>query len=148
MLKQVFPNKTVLLLFCAILILGSIFRFYGLENQSLWTDELASWKISGHAKVADMYTEIIDEDTHPPGYYLFLHYLMKYVGDSELVLRLPSAIGGLLAIIAIYLLGLRVYSYKEGLIAAALVAVLNFPIYYSQEARAYSFLILFTILST
>jgi mannosyltransferase len=63
-------------------------------------------------------------------------------------LRLPSALAGWLCIPAIYLLGKRLYSGREGLMAALFVAVLWAPIYYSQEARPYSMLILLSILNS
>jgi len=47
-----------------------------------------------------------------------------------------------------YLLGKRLYSEREGIVAALFLAVLWAPIYYSQEARSYSMLILLSILTT
>jgi hypothetical protein len=70
------------------------------------------------------------------------------MGYSEVTLRLPSAISGIFSIAGIFLLGRRLYSYNEGLIAAVLLAVLWFPIYYSQEARSYAMLLLFTLITT
>src|SRR5918993_267650 len=68
-------------------------------------------------------------------------------GDSEWALRLPSAIAGWLCIPAIYLLGKKLYSEREGIIAALLVAVLWPTVYYSQEARPHALLILLSILA-
>jgi uncharacterized membrane protein len=62
-------------------------------------------------------------------------------------LRVPSAIAGALAILAIFTLARQLYSSREGLLAAGLLACSYSPIYYSQEARAYSLLLLFSILS-
>ena len=78
---------------------------------------------------------------------MLLHYTQRLFGDSELALRLPSAICGILCIIAIFLLGKKLFSEREALISAAIMAVMWCPIYYSQEARSYIFLILFSILS-
>ena len=44
-------------------------------------------------------------------------------------------------------LGKRVYSHREGLLSAFFIAILWAPIFYSQEARNYSLVILFSILS-
>jgi uncharacterized membrane protein len=63
-------------------------------------------------------------------------------------LRLPSAIAGWLCIPAIYLLGKKLYSEREGIVAALLVAVLWPAVYYSQEARPYALLILLSILTS
>jgi len=87
-------------------------------------------------------------DVHPPGYQILLFFIEKYLGDSEFALRFPSAVAGVLAIPMIYLLAAQLYSNREGAIAAALMAVAWCPIYYSQEARSYSLLLLFSILTS
>jgi uncharacterized membrane protein len=146
--KENYKNKTVILALLAILVVGAVFRFYGLGVQSLWTDELASWDFSRKAALSEVIKDTSKRDAFPPAHYVLSHFIIKYFGDSESLLRLPSAIAGMLAIIAIFYLGVRLYTHREGLIAAALMAVLWYPIYYSQEARAYIFLILFVSLST
>jgi uncharacterized membrane protein len=69
------------------------------------------------------------------------------LGDNEFWLRVPTAIAGILAIFMIYVLGKYIYGSREGLITAAMTVVLWAPLYYSQEARAYSFLFLFSMVS-
>jgi len=142
------PKKNALLLLSLLLILGFGLRFYGLENQSLWNDELSSWRRSSYDSLFAVINKGARPDVHPPGYYALLYFVQRYVGDSESVLRFPSALSGTLSIFVIFLVGLRLYSYEEGIIASALMTVLWCPIYYSQEARAYSTLLLFTLLST
>lgn len=133
-----------LLALLAIMLLGAALRFYGLGVQSLWADELASWDFSQRDTVG----RVIRGDTQPPLYFLILHLWQWIFGDSEWALRFPSALAGWLCIPAIYLLGKRLYSEREGLMAALFVAVLWAPIYYSQEARPYSMLILLSILTS
>ncbi len=132
----------------AILSLASVLRFYGLENQSLWYDELVSWAQSNHVDLSGVINEGVRPDVHPPGYQVVLYFIEKHIGDSETILRFPSAICGVLAVVAIYVVGKRLYSRKEGLIASAFMAVLWCPIFYSQEARPYSMLLLFTLLAS
>jgi uncharacterized membrane protein len=138
--------KITIVFLIVIVILGTVLRIYGLGYQSLWTDELASWDITKKDNLKSVIKETIKDD-QPPGYYIFQYYIQKYFGDSEIVLRIPSVFGGLLCIIAIFILGSRLYSEKEGLFAAALMSFTWCPIYYSQEARSYIFLVLFSILS-
>ena len=133
-----------LLALLTIMLLGAALRFYGLGFQSLWADELASWDFSERDTVG----RVIRGETQPPLYFLILHFWQWIFGDSEWALRLPSALAGWLCIPAIYLLGKRLYSGREGLMAALFVAVLWAPIYYSQEARPYSMLILLSILTS
>ncbi len=129
-----------------IIIFGSFLRFYKIEKESLWNDELASWERSNQDSLNKVLS-LARSDVHPPGYQILLYFVIGFLGDSEFWLRFPSAIAGIVSILFIYLIGRKIYSEWEGLISAALMAILWFPIYYSQEARAYSFLLLFSMLS-
>lgn len=148
MLNTVFTEshiqKVALLL---ILSLGAFFRLYGLETQSFWNDELSSWDRSNFDNLSEVIDKGVRPDVHPPGYQMLLYYIERYIGESEAVLRFPSVIAGIFSILVIFLIGRRIYSYREGLIAASLMAVLWTPIFYSQETRAYSMLMLFTLLA-
>jgi uncharacterized membrane protein len=90
-------------------------------------------------------TEVIDRgalrDVHPPGYAIFLHYSIRLFGDSEVMLRLPACLAGILAVYLMFQLGKLLYSEKVGLYAAALVAVAHLPLYHAQDCRAYSLLL-------
>jgi uncharacterized membrane protein len=133
-----------LLALLALMLLGAVLRFYGLGFQSLWGGELASWDFSGR----DTISRVVRGGTQPPFYFLILRFARWVSGDSEWALRLPSAVAGWLCIPAIYFLGKKPYSEREGIIAALLVAVLWAPVYYSQEARPYAVLILLSILTS
>lgn len=139
-------DKHIFALLAVLLVAGSL-RFYGLETQSLWVDELASAWFSG-ADNPWRVVQLTRSDVHPPGYYVLLNLTRSLLGDDEWVMRFPSAVAGVLSVLAIYLLGHRLYSWREGLIAALLTAVSFTPVYYSQEARSYSLLLLFSILTT
>ncbi|RME74400.1 MAG: hypothetical protein D6784_10000 [Chloroflexi bacterium] len=130
-----------------IILVGTVLRFYGLSVQSLWNDEFATWRMSHFDNLAAVINQGVRPDVHPPGYQIIMYYVERYIGDSETALRFPSAVAGILAIAVIYRLGKRLYSHWEGLIAAGLLAVLWASLYYSQEARAYSFLLLFALLT-
>jgi 4-amino-4-deoxy-L-arabinose transferase-like glycosyltransferase len=140
-------NKKQIIIFLLILFLGGALRLYGLNKQSFWYDELRSLEHSEKEDISSVIAIISEVEIHPPGYYIFLHYITKFFGNSEIIVRLPSAIFGIIAIFIIFLLGRKLYSYKEGLIASFLMASLYQPIYYSQEARPYTMLLLFTMLS-
>jgi len=137
-------DRPEMIMLCGLLVLGGMLRFYGLEIQSLWNDELSTWYQINHGSLAGLIKEA-GQDPHPRGYFVLLYFLQEYFGNSEFVLRLPSAIAGTFSIWAIFLLGKRLYSAKEGLLAALFMTVLWCPIYYSQEARSYSLLLLFVL---
>ena len=147
-LKETLSRKSILISLLLILSLGSFLRFYGLSNQSLWNDELESWKESSYENITEVIEKGVYPDVHPPGYQIILFFIEKYIGDSESILRFPSAVAGALSLFMIFLVGTSLYTYKEGLIASALMAFSLCPIYYSQETRSYSLLLLFTLVST
>jgi mannosyltransferase len=143
-------SQNSLLIWIALLvcvILGATLRLYGLDSQSLWNDELESWRQSNFPTLNAVLTQGSIPDTHPPLFQITLFFVEQYLGSSETLLRLPSAIAGIISIAAMYWLGTTAFGKREGLISAFLTAVLWAPIYYSQEARNYAFLILFCILS-
>jgi uncharacterized membrane protein len=122
-------------------------RFYALDAQSLWNDELSTWEQSHYDSLAEVIELGVRPYPYPPAFQILIYYVEQFVGQSEIALRLPSAIAGVLAIIGIYFLARRVYSRREATIAATLMAFSYQPIYYSQEARAYSLLLLLAVLS-
>lgn len=130
-----------------IVALGAGLRLSGLEFQSLWFDEICSWRAAAKPSLAGTLAAA-RSDVHPPGYYILLHLVVRVAGDSEVALRLPSAIAGIFVILMTYFLGRRLYSVREGLLGAALMAVSWAPLYYSQEARAYSLLLLAALVAS
>jgi mannosyltransferase len=144
----IIDNRATLAALTAILLVATVLRLYGLGEESLWYDELLSWSRSGYDTLSEVISQAALLSVHPPGYLGFQHFVQQYWGDSEWVLRFPSALCGVLSVLIIFFLGARLYTRKEGLIAAALMAVLWCPIYYSQEARPYSMLLLATMVAT
>lgn len=129
-------NAYIYSLLLFILILGGILRTSFLGDKSLWLDEFFSLRDSPTLKTA------IDGG-HPPLFFIILN-LFRYIGSNEFILRLPSAIFGILTILLIYQIGKLFFGTKEGLISAFLLSISTFHIHYSQEARMYT---LFTFLS-
>jgi mannosyltransferase len=133
-------RKGILLLFL-VLALGSFLRIYQLGTENLWNDE-------GHtlAMVSRSFTSAITEGWQPP-YYAILHPWVSLFGNSEIALRAPSVIFGILSILVIYLIGCALFNRKVGLISSLLAAISSFYIAYSQEARSYALILLLALLS-
>jgi len=142
-------NKKALFILILILILGSFLRLYNLGKESLWCDEFLSLGASSFSNISDVIFKKFygHVDVFPPAYQILLHFLIKYIGNSEFILRLPSCIFGILSVYVTFLLGRYLYTYREGLIAASFMAVLHSPIQYSQEVRPYSMLLFFSLIS-
>jgi 4-amino-4-deoxy-L-arabinose transferase-like glycosyltransferase len=69
-------------------------------------------------------------------------------GESAWALRLPAVFFGVGSIWTLYLLGSEVANRKEGFLAAALLAFSYHHVWFSQNARGYSGLLFWTILSS
>ncbi|WP_254447969.1 glycosyltransferase family 39 protein [Ruegeria arenilitoris] len=129
------------LFWCALIIVATSLRLFHLGSESLWNDELASWAFSKVDSLGQV-IELTKRDVHPPVYQVFLYFWIKLAGDTEIALRLPAAIAGVWAVAFLLLLGRRLYTPQVAGLSALLLAVSWTPIYYSQEGRAYSLLML------
>ena len=119
-----------------MLVVGLILRLISL-NQSLWLDEATS-AMAAKMSLSQMFTSFLPGDFHPPLYYLLLRLWSGIFGYSEIALRIPSVVFGVLTIYVIYLIGKKIYDKKTAIVASALLATSGLHIYYSQEARMYS----------
>lgn len=131
-----------------IIILAAVLRFYHIDYQSIWLDEICSiLEANPDIKWSDLQATIILTDPHPPLYFALMKILFQLFGYTSLVARIFSAVVGVVGVYAIYLLGKEINNKNTGLIAAFLLAINSFHIYYSQEVRMYALLLLFTVLS-
>jgi uncharacterized membrane protein len=69
------------------------------------------------------------------------------LGTDEWTVRLPSAVCGILTVLVTYALGVALFEVRTGLVAALLVALSPFQLWYAQEARPYALLMLLSTLS-
>lgn len=133
-------------LLAILVIVGAGLRLYLLADKSIWLDEAFSISISQRSLV-DMLRLIVRTDTHPPLYYLALK-IWLVLGDSETVVRSLSALFNIASIPLIYLVGTDLYEDERvGLIAATILALSPFHIWYAQETRMYAMLT-FTVLAS
>ncbi len=118
----------------AILFTGLALRLAFLDHKGLWLDEAVTLS---KAMAQPSTIVIAHDEAHPPLYYLFMHFWLM-LGQSEVLLRLPSVIFGTLALPFLYGLS-REWIGREGApLATALLALSPLHIWYSQEARMYS----------
>jgi mannosyltransferase len=114
-------------------------RVWRLSDHSLWFDETMSlyWARLSPAEIWRIGLAL-EQDPHPPLYYLLLHYLVKALGESEAAVRSLSVAAGALLTFPMYGLGDRLAGRAVGLMAALLVAINPFLVWYGQEARMYA----------
>ena len=137
-------TKSTLCIF-SITILGAILRIYGLSDESLRLDEGFMYaRISG-----SFYSALTHWDLQWQGvlFPLLEKLWCAVFGYSEFAMRLLPAIFGILSIPALYVLGKSIFSETAGIIAALLLAVNPCAIFFSQDARPYTFFLLICIVS-
>jgi mannosyltransferase len=138
-------NKTHIILLL-ILILATVLRFHGLSTESYWLDETVS---IDYAKkdVPSIIDSTYSNETHPPLYYILLHFWINLFGTSEIATRSLSAVFGIFSILIIYKVAENLFDNYTGIISALLLAISPFHIFYSQETRMYSQFGFFTLVS-
>lgn len=132
----------------AILFIGAVLRFYKLDFQSAWLDEIHTLnEANPRLNFLDVYQNIMTAEQMPPLYFYTIYILFKVFGYSVFIARTYSAVIGLASLFAIYKLGEQLENKRTGLIASLLLSVNFFHLFYSQEARPYGLLLFFTIVS-
>lgn len=127
-----------LILMLLILLLAAALRFYNLGAQSFWYDEGVAF---GHSQ-RSLWEMIprLQNNVHVPAYFGSLALWEDFTGSTEFALRAYSVLWSLLSVAAIYALGKRLAHPIVGLVAAFLLALNGFSIYYAQETRMYAML--------
>ena len=121
-------------------------RLVHLSRFELFVDEAATWWFAGMIAAGGLSEQMSLEPT-PPLYYALVGGLMKLFGESDFVLRLPSALFGAAAVPIVFGFGRALFSHRVGWIAALLLAVHPMHVFYSREARVYPLLLCLTMLT-
>lgn len=124
---------------------GIFFRFFRLGLQELWYDELFSTVSAMEPRLSGLFSNWIYCDGNPPLYSLFLWCWLKIFPATEFFVRLPSAIASSLSLIFMYFLGKKVFHKDIAIVVTVLFAFSYGGLYFAQEARSYSLLILFSL---
>lgn len=129
-----------------VCLTGLVLRMIRLDS-GLWYDEIATLLDWVRAPFGVTLTSLPNQNNH-----IFFSLLAKTAvvlfGESAWSVRLPSVLFGVGSIWALFLLGRRVLGNREALLASALLAVSYHHVWFSQNARGYSGLLFFSILST
>ncbi len=121
-----------------VLVFAAAMRLWNIESWSFTNDELSALSRLRFDTLGELFQEGISVDAHPAGHQLILYVWTSLFGTSEIAVRLPSVIFGILSTYGIYQIG-RIWIHKHaGLIAATLFAGLGFTITYTVLARPYA----------
>ncbi|MFZ3301238.1 MAG: glycosyltransferase family 39 protein [Microgenomates group bacterium] len=136
-------NKKMIII---ALFISFVLRLLSLD-QSLWLDE-ATTALVAKMPFIDFFSSFMPADFHPPLHYLVSMLWTGVFGISEVSLRMPSVIFGVLSVYVVYELA-KALKQKWPIVPALFLATSGLHIYYSQEARMYAmatFLVLLTVL--
>ncbi len=122
--------------FLGVMWLAFTLRVYRLGVDSLWYDETVS-ALLARKSLAEMWAHTA-RDIHPPLYYALLHGWRLLAGGSEYSLAFLSVWFGVASVAMVGYLGWRIFGRKVGIMAAFLMAINPFSIWYAQEVRMYT----------
>ncbi len=143
-------------------VVGFVLRRYHLGNESLWFDEAdivaqarqpLSTLIDGFARAGEngpLYTLMLHYwlafESHVPGAARLMNFL--FGSSLEAHVRGLPMLFGTAGIPAIFVFAKRIGGLSLGLISAALLTINPFHLWYSQDAKMYSLLVLMTIVTS
>ncbi|HXS46330.1 MAG TPA: glycosyltransferase family 39 protein [Solirubrobacterales bacterium] len=125
-------------------VLAAGLRFATLGAQSYHHDEIVTASRILRADFWHAMEAVGFSESAPPLYYALAWVWTQLTGSGEFGLRSLSALAGVAMVPVAYLLGAELRGRRAGIVAAALVAVNPMLLWYSQEARGYALLALFT----
>jgi mannosyltransferase len=142
-----FPDQPAAWGWLAVLvILAAILRAVAL-NQQLWFDEIVTLLDSAHSPLSRIVTTYNSQNQHML-YSILAHCSIRWFGEHPWALRLPAVLFGVASIPALYFFGRLVTTNREALLASALLTINYQHIWFSQNARGYTGMVLWTLLAS
>jgi len=119
-----------------MLLAAFALRLYRVGAASLWYDETVSVILAQKDWLA--LTRHTAGDIHPPLYYYLLHLWGRLAGWSEFAVAFLSLVFGVLLVALVYRVAREWFSARVARLAALLVALSPYNLWYSQEVRMYT----------
>ena len=127
----------------ALTSLAVVLRAIGL-NGGLWFDEIMTLIHSVRLPLSAIVTEFPHNNQHTL-FSVLANLSVAAFGESAWSLRLPALVFGAAAVPALYVLARQFSGRTEALLACLLMTVAYHPVWFSQNARAYSALAFLTV---
>lgn len=141
------PWGRAVLLLAALVAVGLALRLWGLSAEGFGDDEVHKWLAANRYLHGDLGGDDVE---HPMLMKALITLVLALTGPlgwaPETITRLPNALAGGLSIVAVALLGRRLFGRAAGLWAAALAAVSVTLVGYQRVAKEDTLLGLFLIL--
>ena len=130
-----------------LLWVGMALRTWGLDAQSLWRDEVDTVRFATQPlpQLLSMFTT---PGHNGPFYYLLLRPWIQYFGHVDFALRYSALLLGLLAIPLFYQVMRKGTETRVALLAALLLTASPYAIWYSQELRMYTLVLVIALGAT
>ncbi|HVA45755.1 MAG TPA: glycosyltransferase family 39 protein, partial [Pirellulales bacterium] len=125
------------LVLVGIAALALLLRLPNYASRDLWDDELIQYHICTAPSLAEMFQSLVRSDRNPPGFALLARAALQF-SDSDMMLRLPSLLGGMGAVVLAWYAGKSWLGTQGAAVTAAIAAVCPTYIFFSREARPYS----------
>lgn len=129
-----------------LLLLGLGLRLYHLGT-GLWFDEIETLVEYVRLPLGQILRDYHSNNQHPL-YSVLAHLSLGVFGESGAALRLPAALLGTASLAAYYRLAVRIVDRREALLGTALLTFSYHHLWFSQDARGYSGLLLLSLLAT
>lgn len=126
--------------------LAAVLRAIGLDS-GLWYDEIRTLLDSVRSPLYQILTVFPGNNQHPL-FSVLAHFSVQAFGEHAWSLRLPSLILGAATAPALYFFAREFVGRTEALLASLLLTVAYHHVWFSQNARGYAALALFTVLSS
>ncbi|HUF16831.1 MAG TPA: glycosyltransferase family 39 protein, partial [Thermoanaerobaculia bacterium] len=140
------PSRHTLPVLAALTAAAAALRLPGLDGD-LWLDEIGTVVVYLRLPPLETLQTYVSANQHLL-YSLAGSISFQLFGESAMAARLPAAILGIAGIPALYFLGRLIAPRREAWLAAALLTVSYHHVWFSQSARGYTGMILFTTLGT
>jgi hypothetical protein len=131
----------------AVLLGGAlVLRSIGLQ-EGLWYDEIKTWVLFVSQPLGHVVSTFDDQNQHLL-YSIAAKLTTSLFGPDAWALRLPAVLGGVASLWAVYWFGTHVGGKREAFLATAVLTFSYHHVWFSQNARGYTGLLLFSLLST
>lgn len=127
----------------SLVLIGLLWRLWQARATFLNTDEAWHFAVSNQSSLSAAYRASLTL-AHPP-LMVFILYFWKAVGTSNLMLRLPGVLAGLVFCWVFYKWLVRVAGHTNALVGLVLACFLPPMIVLSAELRQYSLMLMFAV---
>ncbi|AXV17697.1 hypothetical protein CYG48_17910 (plasmid) [Neorhizobium sp. SOG26] len=125
-----------LIILVGLLLAGAILRIANLLLEaSLWEDEIFSVALA-ESPLADLFLTGLRFDTHPPLYYVQLHF-WGAIANSDRWYILNSTLLSIVSVVVIFECCRRIYDERVGLWAAAIQSLMPLQLFFAENVRMY-----------